>query len=345
MATVRATQKAITIRDVALAAGVSVGTVSRTINAPTTVRPATLERVRAVISDLGFQPDPRAQNMRRRNTLTVGFIIHDISNPLIATIFKAAEAELGERGFLLQLVNTGGKARREAEAVELLQHGRVDGLIMTINSERDPTCIQRLRDLKVPSVLLDRELPLEIDSVLTDHAGGMQRAVEYLIGLGHRRIALITGGTDILPGRERVRGFLEAFRRAGLEAPQDLVRSQSLSADFGLREASALLKGRERPTAIIAGGNQILVGVLTAIQQQGLVMPQDLSLVACDQTELAAIYPVPLTLIDRDVSAIGRTAAQLLLERMAGKGPLPARRIQFPTTLILGRSCGPPPKG
>jgi LacI family transcriptional regulator len=214
---------------------------------------------------------------------------------------------------------------------------------MTINSERDPTCIQRLKDLRVPSVLLDRELPLEIDSVLTDHAAGMQQAVDYLIGLGHRRIALITGGTDILPGRERIRGFADAFERRRLAVPQDLIRAQSLSADFGLREATSLLTAARRPTAIVAGGNQILVGVLRAVQQLGLRMPDDLSLVACDHTDLATTYPVPLSLIDRDVEAIGRTAAQLLLERMGGQREAPARRIQFPTTLILGRSCGPPP--
>jgi LacI family transcriptional regulator, galactose operon repressor len=336
------TGQPVTIRDVARAAGVSVGTVSRTLNMPATVRPATLEKVRTVIRQLGFQPDPRAQNMRRRTTLAVGFIINDITNPMHAMVFRAAEAELREHGFALHLVSTGGEPQREAEAIDTLQRGRVDGLMMTINSEQDPGCRRQLSEMRVPGVLLDRELPIDIDAVMTDHASGMRQAVDYLIGLGHRRIALITAGTDISPGRERKRGFVEAFANRRLPCPTDLIRAQQLSASFGQREASALLRSANPPTAIIAGGNQILVGVLRAVQQHGRTLGGDLSLITCDRTDLATTYPGPLTLIDRDVDAIGRTAAQLLLERMSGQSTGPSRRITLPTTLILGHSCVPP---
>ncbi|HLW91048.1 MAG TPA: substrate-binding domain-containing protein [Roseiarcus sp.] len=336
----RAQEKPATIRDVARLSGVSVGTVSRSLNTPDSVRPATLGRVRAAIQELGFQPDTRAQNMRRRSTFTVGFVVDDIANPLHAATFKAADAEMRERGYSLYLVNTNGKAREEADAIDMLQHGRADGLIMTINSEQDQRTLKRLEGLRVPSVLLDREISLEVDQVLTDHAVGMALATEHLMDLGHRRIALITGGLGIRPGRERVRGFTEAFRRRNAHCPQDLIRAQSLSADFGFREASALLNGAERPTAIIAAGNRILVGVLRAIQQQNVSIPGDISLIACDQTDLARLYPGPLTLIDRDINEIGRTAAQLLLERLAEGSERPAQRIIFPTRLILGGSCG-----
>jgi LacI family transcriptional regulator len=338
------TDKALTIREVAEAAGVSVGTVSRVLNAPTTVRPATLEKVRAVIDRMGFQPDPRAQNMRRRTTMTIGFIINDITNPMHSNVFKAAESELRPHGFTLHLVNTGGEPQREAAAIDMLQRGRVDGLMMTINSEQDPACRARLATLRVPGVLLDREVPVNIDAVMTDHASGMRQAVDYLIGLGHRRIALITAGTDIWPGRERKRGFVDAFARRGLPCPEDLIRARHLSAAYGQRETSMLLRSADPPTAIIAGGNQILVGVLRAIQQQGVVIGRDLSLVTCDRTDLAITYPGPLTLIDRDMEAIGRTSAELLLERITEKSLDPPRRVTFPTTLILGHSCAPPPR-
>jgi LacI family transcriptional regulator len=328
-----------TIRDVAQTAGVSVGTVSRSLNAPDTVRRATLEKVQAAIEQLGFKPDARAQGMRRRNTLAVGFISNDISNPVHAIIFRGAETELRGRGYSLHVVNTGGNAQREAEAIDTLQHGRVDGLIMTINSEQDRRCLQLLTSARVPSVLLDREIDLEIDAVLTDHATGMLQAVDYLIELGHRRIALLTAGMDIRPGRERVRGFTAAFTRRKIACPKDLIRAQSLSADFGFRETSALLQLPDPPTALIAGGNQILVGVLKAIQQGGVSVPRQLSLITCDRTDLSTIYPGPLTVIDRNLAEIGRTAAELLLQRMGEGAGRPALRISFPTHLILGRSC------
>jgi LacI family transcriptional regulator len=334
-------EKPATIRDVARLSGVSVGTVSRSLNAPDSVRPATLGKVRAAIRTLGFQPDSRAQNMRRRNTRTVGFVVDDIANPLHAATFKAADEEMRERNFSLYLVNTNGKARDEADAIDLLQHGRVDGLIMTINSEQDPRTLKRIEELRVPSVLLDRDLSLEVDAVLTDHAIGMVQATDYLLELGHRRIALITGGLDIRPGRERVRGFREGFRRRNLPCPEDLIRTQSLSADFGFREASALLQRPVRPTAIIAAGNRILVGVLRAVQQQNVAVPAELSIIGCDQTDLARLYPGPITLIDRDIAEIGRMAARLLLERLTEQSDRPAQRISFPTRLILGGSCAP----
>jgi LacI family transcriptional regulator len=332
----------VTIRDVAAMSGVSVGTVSRSLNAPETVRASTLARVRATIRDLGFQPDARAQNMRRRNTLTIGFVVNDILNPIHARVFKSAEAELRDNGYWLHLANTEGQARREAEAVEVLQAGRVDGLLLTINSEQDPSCLERLRALRVPSVLLDREIALDVDAVRTDHAAGMEQAAEYLIGLGHRRIALITASVEILPGRERVKGFQRALQAHGISCPSDFVRAKSLSAEFGFREALDLLERPDRPTALVAGGNQLLAGVLKAAQQQGLAVPSDLSIVTCDRTELAEIYAGGVTTIDRDVGEIGRTAAQLLLERLGDPGERPARRVTLPTRLVLGSSCAAP---
>ena len=334
-------RKPATIRDVATAAGVSVGTVSRCLNAPATVRPQTLDKVRAAIARLEFRPDSRAQNMRRRNTMTVGFVVDDITNPLHAETFKAADAEMRARGYSLYLVNTNGLATEEAAAIDMLQHGRADGVIMTLNNETDPRTRQRLTDLRIPSVLLDRDIPLEIDAVLTDHAAGLLQAAHYLIGLGHRRIALLTASEEIRPGRERVRGFVEAFARNGLPVPRDLIRARSLSVDFGLRETTILMQQSAPPTAIIAAGNRILVGVLKAVQQRGLRMPQDLSLISCDQTDLALLYPGPITLVDRDIREIGRTAAQLLLERLGQSVAGPAQRIIVPTRLILGGSCGP----
>lgn len=331
----------VTIRDVALRAGVSLGTVSRCLNKPDTVRPATLVKVRAAIADLGFRPDSSAQNMRRRSTMTVGFVVDDISNPLHAETFRAVDDEMRRRGFSVYLVQTNGNAVDEAAAVDMLQHGRADGVIMTLNNEREARTLRLLGEMRIPSVLLDRDIPLAIDAVLTDHATGLRAATRYLLGLGHRRIALVTGSEDIRPGRERVQGFLSAFAEAGLPAPRDLVRAESLSADFGFRETSQLLDGPDRPTALIAAGNRILVGALRAIQGRDVAVPGNLSLISCDQTDVARLYPGPITLVERDLREIGRTAAQLLLDRLTGPSERPVRRIVVPTRLMLGGSCAP----
>src|SRR5690606_28478356 len=214
----------VTIRQVAEAAGVSVGTVSRALNAPSSVKPATLARVRAVIEELGFEPDPRAQNMRRRFTMTVGYIVNDITIPTHARVFRAAEGEFNAGGYSAFLVNTGGRPNEEAEAIRKLQRGRVDGIVLVINSEKSNRTVELLRDLSIPAVLFDRELPIAIDSVVSDHAGGTSDAVEYLLELGHRRIAMITSGLDVFPGRARRQGYIEAFRRRRLEPDEGLIR-------------------------------------------------------------------------------------------------------------------------
>ena len=334
----KAAERSTTIRDVARLAAVSVGTVSRSLNLPATVRPATLAKVQAAIAALNFRPDSRAQNMRRRNTMTVGFVVDDITNPLHAETFKAADAQMRLHGYSLYLVNTRGRAEDESVAIDMLQHGRADGVIMTINSEADERTRKLMGQLRIPSVLLDRDIPLEIDAVLTDHAAGMMQAANYLIGMGHRRIALLSASTEIRPGRERLRGFVEAFQRNGLPVPEDLIRARNLSVEFGLHEANLLLGSAAPPTAMIAAGNRILVGVLKAVQQRGLRIPQDLSLISCDKTDLSLLYPGSITLIDRDIHEIGSTAAQFLLERLKHAGG-PARRMVVPTRLILGGSC------
>ena len=169
----------------------------------------------------------------------------------------------------------------------------------------------------------------------------MLQATSYLLELGHRRIAIINGGKEIRPGRERLRGYMEAYERRNIPAPLDLVRSHSLSVDFGFREATTLLQQRDRPTAIIAAGNRILVGVIRALQQHNVSVPGDISLIGCDRTDLALLYPGPITLIDRDMEEIGRTGAELLLDRLKNGIDRPAQRIFFPTRLIMGGSCAP----
>ena len=210
-------EKPATIRDVARISGVSVGTVSRSLNAPDLVRPETLAKVRAAISALDFRPDSRAQNMRRKSTLTVGFIVDDIANP-------AARRDRSRRpmrrcastAFRSIWSTPTGARRQEAEAIEMLQRGRVDGLVLTINNERDPLTLKRLRDrCASPASCSTATCRSSSTRCCTNHAAGMAQATEYLIGLGHRRIALITGGMEIRPGRERVRGFTETLQNAG----------------------------------------------------------------------------------------------------------------------------------
>jgi LacI family transcriptional regulator len=291
---------------------------------------------------LNYRPNAVAQSMRTRATRTVGFIIMDVSNPVFGSFVKAAQEVLHEANYTLVLANTGGRPALESELVTGFQQRQIDGLIMAISSEHNPALLDALGKLRVPVVLFDREIPMPFDAVWGDHARGMVQATQHLLKLGHRRAGLITAGPSIRPGRERVRGFEEAHQALGLPIDPALVRNGSLSAEYGRREAYALLTMPDAPTALIAGGNQILVGVLKAVAILGLKIPDQLSLISCDDTDLTALYSPPITVIHRDLHEIGRTAAELLLYRLRGGEERAPRRVIMPTELVLRQSCAPP---
>lgn len=334
-----------TIRDVAKASGLAVVTVSRVLNNHKSVSPDTARRVRDAVRDLGYTRDAVAQSMRTGSTRAIGFMITDISNPVLAIVAKNAEEVLREAGYFLVLANTGDRSEREIELIRLFRERRVDALIMNVGRFNDEALHRAMQEIDVPVVLLDRDIPVPLDVVKNDHATGMRKATEYLLDLGHRRIGLITAGEEISPGRERVEGFYTAHEGAGIAPESSLVRSKNLSAEFGFKECYAMLTSDSPPTALIAGGNQILIGALRAIALCNRRIPEELSLISCDHTPVAELSTPPITVITRDLAELGRAAARTLLNRLTSDNPGGLRRIILPTEFVLRQSCAPPPSG
>lgn len=190
----RARHPTTTARDVAKAAGVSTGTVSRVINAHPAVAKDVRQKVLSVIESLGWQPNAVARSMRTASTRTIGCIFADVRNPLYANIIQGAEQAFAESGYTLMVASSGGNSTREAKLIQLFASRRADGLILSNADEEDANIAAAITASGLPTVLVERNLPIEAYSVGTDHRGGMRRAVEYLFSLGHVRIALITGG-------------------------------------------------------------------------------------------------------------------------------------------------------
>lgn len=332
-----------TIHDVAREAGVSIGTVSRVINGHGRTGDDTRKRVKDAIERLGYRVNTLAQNMRRQSTRTVALLVHDIGNPIFAKAARFAQEVLEDAGYMLVLASTGASAASEASAVRMLSQRRMDGIIVFLRREDDPDTLTALREFDGAVVLFDRAIDVEGDVLLTDHAGGVTLATRYLLDLGHRAIALIGGASGIYPGRERVRGFMEAFAACGFEKPPpSFIRTESLEADYGFREASSLLFDAARPTAIIAAGNQVLEGVIAAIRAARLQFPKDISLVGFDDSAVAQLSVPPITVIARDVSQMGTMAAQMLLDRLRFGAEHPAQKVILPTQIALRESCAPP---
>ncbi|SKA22159.1 transcriptional regulator, LacI family [Enhydrobacter aerosaccus] len=337
-----------TIRDVAEAAGVSLGSASRALNGGRNVSARVAQDVAQAAKRLGYQPDFLARSLRTRSSGMVGCLVSDIANPLYAEIVQAAEGRLREAGCLLVVASTGNDPKREQDAVAEFRGRRLDGFLVAPGSDANAKTWRTLADSGTPVIILDRDPPAGGDglfpSVLVDHRGGAMAATRYLLGLGHRRIALLTPGARMRPGRERIAGFRQAFADAEASPTGAIVCPQESSMDFAYSAALAVLEASSRPTAVIALGTRILAGVLRAARTLKLSVPDDLSIVSVGDTDIAAVHTPAITALRWSLEEVGRAAAEMLLQRLKGDGTAAPARALLPVDLVLRESCASPPK-
>jgi LacI family transcriptional regulator len=329
-----------TIRDVARAAGVSLGTASRVVNGNARVQPELRRSVQQAINSLGYAPNAIAQSMRFRSTHTIGCVIREINLSALGAFVRAAHDVLDDAGFSLLLSNSEGRRERERELLARLSRRQADGIMIgpytPITEEFDAF----LRHLNIPIVLIDRDQPAWADAVMTDHARGIRDATEHLYSLGHRRIAIITGSSEIYPARERLRGYEEALRAHDLVPDPSLVEASSFLPNNGFRYTSSVVASSRPPTAIIAGGIGMLPGVLQAIRVRGLRIPDDISIVGSGDSELAELHTPSISVQRWDQAEVGRFAAGMLLDRIRGRADPEPRRVLLPNEFIARESTG-----
>lgn len=327
------------MKEVADRAGVAVSSVSRVLSGHRDVSAVMRNRVFDAVAALGYEPDILAKSMRTGETLTIGFIVNDISNPLISEIALGAETVLREEGYAMMVVNSMNNPETELQHISLLNRRRADGLLLSLSNENYPTLPDSLDRLSIPVILVDRFQKGFDESrmVLSDHKTGMNEALERLGALGHKSIALINGSLAVRPSRERA----NAVRKFAKTQPDVncRVRSGSFTPEFGYNAVQELFADPEPPTALIAGSNQILVGVLRALKDLKLKVPSDVSLITCDDVPLAEFMSPALDVITRDPNELGRQAALNLLSFLRDDDP---RTIVLPTSFEARGSSVPP---
>ena len=342
--TVRATARP-GMREVAERAGVAMSSVSRVLSGHPDVSPQMRQAVMAAVRELGYQPDMLAQGLRRGKTYSVGFTVADIGNPILAEIVTGAEKRLRTAGYSLLLTNSEANPDLDVEHISLLERRRVDGLILSLAEEHHPGVVAALQQVSCPVVLVDRDIPEGVKArrAAFDHVVGMRAAAEHLLGLGHRRLALIIGGPE-RPARERRRAVEEAL--AGIPDAEYTVHPGEFSVQHGRRATVEILARHPRPTAIIAGGNMLMEGALLTLNEAGVSVGKDISFVGCDDVIVAEIHRPPIAVVRRDIRAIGVAAAELLLadlEPQSDSAEAP-NEIVLPTEFVARQSCAPPPK-
>lgn len=331
-----------TISDVARQAGVSTATVSRHLSGqPVRSHAAIVD----AIGVLNFRPSALARSLKSGRTRSIGVAVPDVTNPFFAAVVMGIESACREDGYHVFLCNTEESSERERAVLSEL-YGRVDGIILAPATE-DARTANDLRRADVPIVFLDREITdcADYDSVVVDNAGGGRQAAEYLLELGHERIAMIGGPLDTTPGRGRHEGFVAAIEAAGLEMAPDLVQIGDFRQASGYQAALRLLGLHPAPTAIFAANNAMAMGALHAFHEMHVRLPDELSFLSFDDLELGELLSPPLTTISRPMREQGVLAMRLLRNRLeeGGEQP-PRRRTVLATHLKVRGSCAPPPK-
>ena len=334
-----------TIGDVAKQAGVSTGTVSRVLNGAPNLVPATRDRVLDAIRELGYVPNGAARSLRSRRSRAVALVVPDISNVFWPTVARGVEDTAHEQGFSVFLCNTDDDLAKQARYLQLLASQRVDGVII---APRDTNAdhLAPLRERQIPTVLLDRRVDgWNVDTVHGDSLAGARQLTRHLIGLGHTRIALITGPHHASTAQDRVHGYHEALAEAGLAPDERLVRWGEFRTAAGATLTGQILDEGLAPTAIMAANNALAKGALLALAARRLRVPQDMALVGFGDSPDAASDFSLLTMVVQPAYDLGAAAARLLFSRLDAGPDLAPRRVVLPVQLLIRRSCGSLPPG
>jgi LacI family transcriptional regulator, galactose operon repressor len=332
----------VTLRDVAARAGVSPMTVSRVINNSPRVTADTRRRVEAAIVELHYVPNRLARGLIRRKTGTLALLVPDLANPFFTLIVQAAEDVAWRAGYHVILCDTRAELEREREYLEDMVEFQVEGVLVAPVSDRSRSNLRILARNNTPYVLIDRSIAgFEADLVQGDSVAGARLIVDHLIALGHRRIAAITETLEVSTSRERLQGYRDALAATTIEERVEyFVQASAVDARGGYDAALGLLDLEQPPTAIFAVNNIVAVGVVEAARERGVDIPAELALVCFDDIEhVSRLYPF-LTVMAQPAETFGTLAAQLLLDRIAGRVRERRRVVVLPADLVVRQSSG-----
>ncbi len=338
-------REAVTLRDVARAAGVHPGTASRALNDATRslVRPETVERVVRAANALGYRPNHLARSFKTRRTRSVGVVIPDINNPLFPPIVLGVEDRLANEGYVTLLANTQNDPVKRVRIFEEMVERHVDGLIVATARREDPDLVGLLEQ-GVPIVLVNRVVEdRSFSSVSVDDAAGIRAVVEHLVELGHERIGHVAGPQSMSTGYARCEGYLASMQAAGRSVHPSLISSaEGFTIAEGESCAAELVSQPNPPTAIIAANDMLALGCYTALHAAGLRCPEDVSVVGFNDMPFIDRLSPPLTTVRIPHYEIGAQAAELLVDQMRHPDEPLKVLLLVPSLVVRGSTARAP---
>jgi LacI family transcriptional regulator len=332
----------VTMLDVAQRAGVSASTVSHVINKTRPVLPETEKAVLDAIAAMGYSSDGIARSLRTGTTKTIGLAMSAISNPYFGDVVQAIETELTAAGYSLLLADTHDTAEGELSAVRNLLMRKTDAIIMA-PYQLPETIMRQLVERKIPTVLIDRlsHVPqwAMFDAVGVENVHSTAFLVGHLAGIGHRRIGFVPSGRGIATTTERLEGYRLGLAESKLPFAPELVGDWPGEDEPAAKAIDSFLVLDEPPTAIVAGNNMMTIGVMRALKNHGLWVPDDIALASYDDFSWADLFSPRLTTMAQPVKEMAHIAVTMLLDRMADP-TLSARHVMLEPTFVHRDSCG-----
>jgi len=338
---------AVTIKDVALAAGVSSATASRVLSGHSATSAESREKVEAAAKNLGFVPNAQARSLRSTKTDTIALLISDVRNPYFSDLAHAVEQQALEAGMMTFIGNANEDTQQQDQFLAAMLSRRVDGLIVVPqgldeDAEHPSEMMQRIISSGTPMVFVDRTLPqLNIPSITASSADALNEAIGKLKALGHRRIAFLGGPAHASTARERHHAFDAALMANALGTDQNLHFAGDFQAASGAQGARWLLEHESQPTAVIIADAPMAMGALTIWREAGIKVGQELSVIAFDEVDAMLMHHPPIATISHDLRAMGRAAVTALQSVMAGNEPEPQ---EFISQFTARASLAPAPE-
>ncbi len=328
-------KRAVTIQDVAKKAKVSVSTVSRVLNGKADVASETQARILAVIDTLGYATNLAARSMRSHKKNLVGLIMPDIAYPFAIEVMKGVNRAIAESEFDLLVYTTGdvrksGRASHEQKYVSLLTNSISDGVVIVA-----PVAGEFNIDAPIVSIDPLASNPNYPAVHATNYQGALD-AMEYLLGLGHRRIGYISGRAELESSNRRLMGYRDALEKAGIPLDEALIATGDYTTETGVSGARQLLGLKNPPTVIFASNDQMALGVFQVAEELGLRIPDDLSVIGFDN--ITESKYMGLTTVDQFISEMGYVATQMLIKIINGI-PLDDQTYRMQTRLVIRSSC------
>lgn len=328
----------VSLRDVAKAAKVSVGTVSNVLNRPEIVAPATLARVQSTIKELGFVPNGFARQLRSGNSRTLGLVVPDVSNPFFTEVARGVEDAASKRDYAVFLCNSDESTVKEDRYINVLIEQQVRGVLIT-PADTKADRLDAMRERGISVTLLDREMKAHLQcSVSVDDVNGGQIAIEHLVTLGHKHIAWVAGPESIPQVKDRGTGVAKAAKVAALTI--ETIRVPLMNAAKGEDAAREILALAKRPTAIFCANDLLALGVMRVLSANKVKVPEQISVLGYDNIEFAPSAAIPLSSIAQPSYQMGITAANLLIDECESGSDHEHQQIRFQPQLVERSSTG-----